>query len=311
MAVLVGSFTDKGREWLANVLGGKQFVADPVVILRNENNGAAGNTAIAETVANAGFVVNDFVGGTVSTPPIGSIVAIAGSLVADGETFTLDDGTGNPTKTFEFDKDATVTAGNVTVAITDAMTDGQVAQAIVDAINSVGSLLTITAAFATRSAGGEFFRIGEGGFKILPSLDKVPIASSDRIDKNGVQAGKGAKGDLTVAPDTLPAEDQITVSAGEVPDVNTAFFFAEKSFIPADITITQVSGVFRVEFNCTLNLADANARFISQGGGSPNFFEIGIYAREQGVIFMIGYVTFAVQMKVVTISLVNKVVFDI
>src|SRR5688572_3859303 len=75
----------------------------------------------------------------------GSITAIAGADLVDGETFTLDDGV-NPPTVFEFDDDASVTSGNVAVTFAGGDTAAQVATAIQGAINGVGAGLTITAA---------------------------------------------------------------------------------------------------------------------------------------------------------------------
>lgn len=310
MAVLVGTFTDKGREWFAKVLAGKLFNSDPMVFLRNDANGVAGNVLITDTVADTDFLVTGMANGNASTPPTGTIWCIAGSFLVDGETFTIDDGV-NPAKVFEFDKDGIVIPGNVAVPVTNLMSASDVAVAVSNAINLVGTGLAITATFVTRSAGIQFFRIGEGGFQILPSTEKVPIAASSRKDKNGIQAGRGVKGDLTVDPDLAPAEDQITVSNIQVPDVNTALFFAQKFLQPADVVVSLVSGVWKIEFSCTLGLPEANKRYNAQGAGSPIFFELGVYAQEGANLFMIGYVTFAGQTKVNTASLTNKVVFNI
>jgi hypothetical protein len=191
------------------------------------------------------------------------------------------------------------------------MTAEQVAVAIVSAITGMSNVLQINAGFSTRTSGFAFFRIGEGGFQVLPTLDKVPIAAASRKNMNGIQAGHGVKGDLTLAPDVAPAPDQITVSTLIVPDTNTAFFFAEKNLRAADISLTVPSGVQRLAVTCTLALDDANARYVAQGGGSPNFYEIGIYAREGPNLFEIGYVTFPVQVKVNTLTLTNTVVFEV
>lgn len=310
MAVLLGTFTDKGREWFAKVMGGIQLQPDSLVLLRNGADGAVGDVTITETVVNAGFVVTGMSNGTSATPSIGTIRAIGGSLINDGETFTIGDGV-NPLRVFEFDKNSTVTPGRTPVVISDGMTAEQVADAIVFAITGCSNVLQINAGFSTRTAGFAFFRIGEGGFQVLPTLDKVPIAASSRKNINGIQAGHGVKGDLTLAPDAAPALDQITVSVFVVPDANTAYFFAEKNLRAADISLTVPSGIERLAVTCTLELDEANARYAAQGGGNPNFYEIGIYAREGPNIFEIGYVTFPVQVKVNTLTLTNTVVFEV
>ncbi len=322
MAILVGSFTDKGREWFAKVLQGVLLDPDTLVSLRNVNPAIAGtesqgNQLITDTVVTTAFSTTGMAGGvdTVASA-IGGIVAATGAAISDGETFVLKDGT--VTTTFEFDKNSVVGVGNVAVPITDLDTASQVAVAIAEAIN--GSAQSIEATFASRTTGIDFFRIGEGGFKTLPSTEKVPIAPSDRNDKNGLEAGKGVKGDLTIDPDTAPAPDQIIVpsnggggSPGEpvVTDADANLFFAEKILNPADFDLTLVSGVYRLEVTCKLDLAEGNETYDSQGAATPNYFEIGIFAQEGGTRFMIGYTTFPVQTKVDSIALINKVVFEI
>lgn len=310
MAVLLGTFTDKGREWFAKVMGAIQLQPDSLVLLRNASDGVAGNIVITTNVANANFIVNGMVMGTVGTPAIGTIRAISGSLINDGEIFTLSDGV-NPARVFEFDKNAVVTLGRMPVTIDNLMTPEQVAVTIVEAITDTVDVLQIKAGFSTRTAGFAFFRMGEGGFQVLPTLEKVPIAASSRKGLNGIQAGHGVKGDLTLAPDAAPGIDQITVSSLVVPDVNTNFFFVEKNLHAANIALTIVSGVEHLAITCTLSLNEANARYAAQGGGSPNLYEIGIYAREGTTLFEIGYVTFPLQVKVNTLTLTNIVLFEV
>lgn len=310
MAVLLGTFTDKGREWFAKVMGGIQLQSDSLVLLRNASDGAAGNLAITDTVVNAGFIATGMSNGTTGTPSIGTIRAIGGSLLNDGEIFTLSDGV-NPPRVFEFDNNGIVTPGRMPVTINNAMTAAQVAVAIVEAIVGASNVLALNAGFSTRTAGFAFFRMGEGGFQILPTLEKVPIAAVSRKAMNGIQAGHGVKGDLTLAPDAAPAQDQITVSTLVVPDAQSSYFFVEKNLRAAQISLTVVSGVERLAITCTLDASEANARYIAQGGGSPNFYEIGIYTREGTSLFEIGYVTFPLQVKVNTLTLTNIVVFEV
>jgi hypothetical protein len=156
---------------------------DTVVFLQNDNLGAAGNVPIAETVANAGFVVSGMSGGTPTAPATGSITAIAGSLIADGETFTLADGINLPT-VFEFDKNSSVTPGNVPVPITNAMTAAQVAQAILSAINGVGAGLQVTASFSVTSTPGDPLIAGDVGPKT------VNVREGESVEELFLSTGK-------------------------------------------------------------------------------------------------------------------------
>lgn len=74
----------------------------------------------------------------------GTITAVSGSNLADGETFTLSDGTQTAT-VFEFDSNNSVTSGHVAVAFFLNGTASVVATAMRTAINGVGGTLLITA----------------------------------------------------------------------------------------------------------------------------------------------------------------------
>lgn len=74
-----------------------------------------------------------------------TITAAAGSLIAEGDTFVLDDGINEPVG-FEFDSDATlVYSNNVQVPYTGSETPDQIRDLIIAAVNGVGDSLKITA----------------------------------------------------------------------------------------------------------------------------------------------------------------------
>ncbi|HVX61504.1 MAG TPA: hypothetical protein VHC19_12905, partial [Pirellulales bacterium] len=81
-----------------------------------------------------------------------SIVAPAGSGLADGETFTVSDGVHSVT--FEFDNDSAITPGNARIAFSSGYTAQQVADAIVAAINSNPTLVKVSAADINNQANG-------------------------------------------------------------------------------------------------------------------------------------------------------------
>ena len=164
----------------------------------------------------------------------------------------------------------------------------------------------------TASDGINFFRIGEGGYRVLPTLAKVPVDPRERITRNGLVAARGVKGDLTIDPDTAAPGDIISVSISEVPDANTGLFFVQKDLIPADLVWTQPSAsLSRLEISCTLLPPEANKTFNSQGGLSPKLVEIGVFAVEGTDLFMVGYGTFAEQVKLVGQTMTNKVILDL
>jgi cysteine-rich repeat protein len=82
-----------------------------------------------------------------SQPPVaatGSIIAISGTNLVDGETFTLNDGTQTAT-VFEFDSNSSVASGHVAVPIFLNSTATIVANAMRTAINGVAGTLLVTA----------------------------------------------------------------------------------------------------------------------------------------------------------------------
>jgi hypothetical protein len=97
---------------------------------------AAGCTAYAPAIAHA-----------TTTAASGSITTVSGSHLVDGETFTINDGFNAPTA-FEFDSNASVTAGRVGVAIVGADSADQVKSKIIAAVNGVGAGLGVSASDA-------------------------------------------------------------------------------------------------------------------------------------------------------------------
>lgn len=78
---------------------------------------------------------------------VGYITTIAGLLISDGETVTIDDGEGH-IRTFEFDKNDIITYGNNRVAITNTSTANDVRDALIVAMNDIERLRV------TASSGG-------------------------------------------------------------------------------------------------------------------------------------------------------------
>lgn len=133
--------------------GAKKFEFDKdgqsqTVFLVNDALGAIGNVAITETVTDPGFKVFGMSTGSAVSPARGSIIAISGAQLVDGETFTLNDGV-NPPTTFEFDDNSIVTPGNIAVTFNAGMTPAIVRFVIQSAINSVGATLAITTSTGT------------------------------------------------------------------------------------------------------------------------------------------------------------------
>ncbi len=72
------------------------------------------------------------------TKATGSITVVDGSLLVDGDDFTLDDGV-NPAVNFEFDEDDAIT-GDVAITLDGNETEGQIAHKVRDAINAAADL---------------------------------------------------------------------------------------------------------------------------------------------------------------------------
>jgi hypothetical protein len=90
---------------------------------------------------------------TTSVKATGSITAVAGSLLVDGQTFTLNDGV-NAATIFEFDSNSSVTGGHIAVPFTNGDSAATVAASIRTAINNVTSALQITASAPVGSVVG-------------------------------------------------------------------------------------------------------------------------------------------------------------
>lgn len=87
----------------------------------------------------------DVTTGVAAVAATGSITAVGGASLVDGETFTLNDGANSPT-IFEFDSGGGVTGGHTAVSFTGGDSAATVAASIRAAINGVGAGLAITAA---------------------------------------------------------------------------------------------------------------------------------------------------------------------
>jgi hypothetical protein len=173
----------------------------------------------------------------------GLITTVAGSLLVDGETFTLDDGV-NPPSIFEFDSGGGVASGNVAVAFTSLDSVGTVRDAMISAINGVGAGLAITASIggstkvalvngATGTVGNAAITetVANAGFVVVGmtggnGLINVPLTVGYRTPTQLV-ADINAVIDATApfsgtAPNTLASFHQIGGSTGDV-------FFVVKS----------------------------------------------------------------------------------
>lgn len=204
------------------------------VFLQNDNFGAVGNVPITETVVNPGFVVTGMAGGGPSFKAVGSITAVIGSLLVDGEAFTLNDGF-NPAKTFEFDNNSTTLPGNIPVVFNASMTVTQVATAILNAINSVTIGLQITATHSTISSGPNPLTSGDVGPKT------VVVHQGETLEEIFLSTGLPNQFfRLQQLPDTMMiSEGTSKVFVSNVPWVEVKFI----DFVQADIFEAQLASV--------------------------------------------------------------------
>ncbi len=226
---------------------------EETVFLLNDNLGAAGNVPISDTVADAGFVTTGMSGGSSSAPATGTIKAIAGSLITDGETFTLSDGV-NPSVVFEFDKDSSVTPGNVAVGITDLDTAEDVAEAILDAIDGVGATLQIDASFSVVSTGGNPLIDGDVGPKT------VAVREGETIEEIFLSTGRPNQFFRlqAVPPEKMIADGTVDVFVNNVEFEEVVFLtFDEEDIFEAQLA--SVPPVIRFGDGISGNIPQENA----------------------------------------------------
>jgi hypothetical protein len=205
-----------------------------VVFLQNDSFGAVGNVPITETVVNPGFLVSGMASGGPAFKSIGSITAILGNLLVDGQTFTLNDGF-NPAKTFEFDNNSVTVPGNVPVVFNVSMTAAQVAASIFSAINAVTVGLQITASFSSVSTVGNPLTAGDVGPKTVivhegQTLEEIFLSTGQPNQFFRLQA---------LPSQMMISEGTVKVFVSNVPWVETEFI----AFVQEDIFEAQLASV--------------------------------------------------------------------
>lgn len=115
-----------------------ELADDSLLFLHQDNNDAifSNLTLHRDTGAPAGPLITIIPTGQAT----GTITPCAGSLLIDGETFTVSDGV--TAKVFEFDSGGGVTGGRVAVAFTGADTETTVRDTILAAVNGAGFNVT-------------------------------------------------------------------------------------------------------------------------------------------------------------------------
>lgn len=118
-----------------------------------------------------------------SAAATGYLVAVAGGQLADGETFTLNDG--SQSHVFELDFDFSVLPGNVPVSIAGTDTAGQVGTKIATAIDAV------TAGLQAACNGSALVRIVHGRATSLGNQFILETVASPELEVGGLAGGQG------------------------------------------------------------------------------------------------------------------------
>ena len=172
-------------------------VEDTLVEIWADSASLDENNAITETVANSGFTVTGLAGGVAEVGQgalsTGSVQAVAGSALIDGQTFTIDDGLSDPV-TFELDlsTDGMFDPSNTVITYAAADTSDTVAGLIQAAIAAAS--LNITAAInATDSTVVDL----AGSVELMGAVQSVAIQSTITaagFSISGLSGGSNAAG---------------------------------------------------------------------------------------------------------------------
>jgi hypothetical protein len=164
----------------------------------------AGKLPIAASPANVLHLLID----GVAQAATGLITTVAGALLVDGETFTLDDGV-NPPTVFEFDDNSNVTVGNIAVPFTALDTATQVRDAIIASVNGVGAGLEMTASiFAANQVRLTNDSTGDQG-----NTDIAETVADAGFVVVGMSGGDGKISILLTAGNRLPSQIVADVNA--------------------------------------------------------------------------------------------------
>jgi hypothetical protein len=202
----------------------------------------------------------------------GTITAVAGANLVDGETFTLNDGVNTPT-VFEFDSGGGVTGANVAVPFTGGDSAATVAASIQSAINGVGSTLLITAS----SGGGAVTNLTHdrkgtvGNNAITDSVSDVGFTTT------GMSGGAGDIKVLSQAGSETPTETA-AVDTGTAVGVVVATLAADVGHH----SLTEVSGPNAISPKSIALVRDAVTGQPLQNGNGKDIF--ALVQAESGVV---------------------------
>ena len=202
----------------------------------------------------------------------GTITTVAGSLLVDGETFTLNDGT-NTATVFEFDSGGGVGGGNIAVPFTGGDSAATVAAAIQTAINGVGATLFITAS----SGGGAVTNLVNDVMGTVGNVTITDTVADGGFTVTGMSGGAGDVRVLVQASAETPTE-AAAVNAGTANG-------AVVSTLATDVgrfSLTLVSGPNAISPKNVVIVRDANNGQPIQNSNGKDIY--GLLQTETGVV---------------------------
>ena len=202
----------------------------------------------------------------------GTITAIAGSLIVDGETFTLNDGIHTPT-VFEFDSGGGVSGSNVAVPFTAGDSAATVAGSIQTAINGVGATLFITAS----SGGGALTNVTHDQSGTVGNQAITETVSNVGFTVTGLSGGTGDVKVLSQASSETPTETA-AVNAGTANGAVVATLTTDVG----QFSLTSVSGPNTISPKNLVIVRDATTGQPLQNGNGKDIF--GLIQAESGVV---------------------------
>jgi hypothetical protein len=207
-----------------------------------------------------------------SVSATGTITAVAGASLVDGETFTINDGINTPT-VFEFDSGGGVGGGNIAVTFTGGDSASTVAASILAAINGVGATLLVTAS----SGGGAVTNLTHDRGGTVGNRAVTETVANAGFIVTGLTGGAGDIKVLSQASSETPTE-AAAVDAGTALGVVIATLATDVG----QHSLTEVSGPNAISPKSLVIVRDAVTGQPIQNGNGKDIF--GLLQTETGVV---------------------------
>lgn len=202
----------------------------------------------------------------------GTITVIAGGVLVDGETFTIDDGINTPT-VFEFDSGGGVSGSNVAVPFTGADSAATVKASVISAINGVGSTLLVTAS----DGGGAVVNLTHDRSGTVGNNAVTDTVSNVGFITTGLSGGAGDVKVLSQAGGETPTETAAVNGGTAVGAVVAALASDVGKF-----SLVEVSGPNAISPKTLVLVRDAVTGQPLQNGNGKDIF--GLLQVETGVV---------------------------